>query len=90
MTNVLDSGSALVLFDGVDEIHKDQRSQLANEIGELIRTYPKCTYVVTTRPGAVEPGWLARLNFIEAHVEPMSRRDREEFIDKWYRSSALE
>jgi predicted MPP superfamily phosphohydrolase len=90
MTNVLDSGRALVLFDGVDEIHKNQRPQLAKEIGELIRTYPKCTYVVTTRPGAVESGWLARLNFIEARVEPMGRRDREEFIDKWYQSAALE
>lgn len=90
MTNVLDSGRALVLFDGVDEIHKDQRPQLADEIGELIRTYPNCIYVVTTRPGAVESGWLARLNFTEARVEPMSRSDREEFIDKWYQSAALE
>jgi Leucine-rich repeat (LRR) protein len=38
----------------------------------------------------VEPGWLERLDFTEARVEPMSRRDREEFIDKWYRSAALE
>ena len=28
MTNILDSGRALVLFDGVDEIDKDQRPQL--------------------------------------------------------------
>lgn len=90
MINVLDTGRALVLLDGVDEIHKDQRLQLAGEIGELIRTYPQCTYVVTTRPGAVEFGWLDRLNFIEARVEAMSRRDREEFIDKWYQSAALE
>lgn len=90
ITNVLSSGQALILFDGVDEIHRDQRSKLAEEIGELIRTYPNCTYVITTRPGAVEPGWLARLDFIEARVEPMSRRAREEFIDKWYRSAALE
>lgn len=90
MTDVFDSGQALVLFDGVDEIHPDQRRQLAEEIAELIRTYPDCIYVVTTRPGAVESGWLARLDFIEAHVEAMSRRDREEFIDKWYCSAALE
>jgi Leucine-rich repeat (LRR) protein/predicted MPP superfamily phosphohydrolase len=90
MTNLLGSGQALVLFDGVDEIHRDQRRQLEEEIGELIRTYPDCTYVVTTRPGAVAPGWLSRLNFVEARVEPMSRQDREEFIDKWYRSAALE
>jgi predicted NACHT family NTPase len=78
------------MFDGVDEIHRDQRTQLADEIGELINTYPNCTYVVTTRPGAVEPGWLARLKFTEARVEPMNRQDRDEFIDKWYRSAALE
>jgi len=90
MTDVLDSGQALILFDGVDEIHRDQRPQFAEEIGELIRTYPQCIYVVTTRPGAVEAGWLSRLEFTEARVEPMSRRDREEFIDKWYQSAALE
>lgn len=90
MAGVLDSGQGLFLFDGVDEIHRDQRRQLAEEIGELIRTYPNCTYVVTTRPGAIERGWLARLNFIEARVEPMSRHDREKFIEKWYCSAALE
>jgi hypothetical protein len=90
MTGVLESGRALVLLDGVDEIHRDKRPQLAEEIGELIRTHPYCTYVVTTRPGAVERGWLDRLEFVEARVEPMSRPDRHEFIEKWYRSAALE
>ncbi len=90
MTDLLDSGQALVLFDGVDEIHRDRRPQLAEEIGELIRTYPNCLYVVTTRPGAVAAGWLERQGFAEARVEPMSRRDRDEFIDKWYRSATQE
>jgi hypothetical protein len=90
MTGVLDAGRALVLLDGVDEVHRDKRAQLAEEIGDLIRTYQHCTYVVTTRPGAVERGWLDRLQFTEARVEPMSRADREEFIEKWYRSAALE
>lgn len=90
MTGVLDAGRALVLLDGVDEVHRDQRPQLGEEIGELIRTFPHCTYVITTRPGAVERGWLDRFEFIEARVEPMSRADRDEFIEKWYRSAALE
>lgn len=90
MTSVLDSGRALILLDGVDEVHRDQRRQLAEEIAELIRTYPHCTYVITTRAGAVESGWLEHLNFTEARVEPMSRVDREEFIDKWYQSAAME
>lgn len=90
MTDLLTAGNVLLLFDGVDEIHRDHRSKLAEEIGELIGTYPACTYVVTTRPGAVERGWLDRLKFVEARVEPMGRKDRDEFIEKWYRSAALE
>jgi hypothetical protein len=90
MTDLFESGRVLVLLDGVDEVHRDQRAQLADEIAELINTYQDCTYVVTTRPGAVEHDWLKRLEFTEARVEPMGRVDREEFIDKWYRSAALE
>jgi hypothetical protein len=90
MTSILDLGRALVLLDGVDEVHRDQRPQLAEEIGELLQTYPDCTYVITTRPGAVARGWLERLNFTEARVEPMNRADQQEFIDKWYRSASLE
>lgn len=90
ITAILAGGQALVLLDGVDEVHRDRRPQLAEEIGLLVRTYPACTYVVSTRPGAVEDGWLDWLQFTEAQVEPMSRGDRDEFIDRWYRSAALE
>lgn len=90
MTDLLNVGGALIFFDGVDEIHRDVREQLAQEIEELIRTFPRCTYIVTTRPGAVARGWLERSSFKEARVEPMTRADREEFITKWYSSAALE
>lgn len=85
-----DTGKVLVLLDGVDEVHEDHRPKLAEEIGKLIKTYPKCTYVVSTRPGAVEQGWLAQLCFEEARVEPMGRQDRGEFIDKWFEAASLE
>ena len=90
MVDVLDSGCALVLLDGVDEVHHDRRRQLADDISALVTAYPACTYIVTTRPGAVDPGWLNRLGFVDARVEPMSRNDREEFISRWYKSAALE
>jgi hypothetical protein len=90
MINLLDAGSVIVLLDGVDEVHADHRPQLAEEISRLIKAYPKCTYVVTTRPGAVERGWLTQMAFEEARVEPMGRQDRAEFIDKWFESAALE
>ena len=90
MTNLLAAGNALVLFDGVDEIHNDKRDILCTEIAELIRMFPHCTYVVTTRPGAVTRGWLDQLNFDEARVEPLERVDREKLISCWYDAAALE
>lgn len=89
-TTILERGHALLLLDGVDEIHRDKRYQLAREIELLIRTYPHCVYIVSTRPGAVEDDWLKHLQFTEAHVQPMGRAEREDFIDRWYRSAAIE
>lgn len=90
VTALLSAGEAVVLLDGVDEIHKDLRPQMAVEIEELVKTYPACSYIVTSRQGAVPEGWLHRLGFSEATVEPMSRDDREEFIDKWFKSARHE
>lgn len=87
--NILSSGLGLILLDGVDEIHRDNRPQAAQEIAELVGKYPECTYIVTTRPGAVESGWLDQLDFSEALLEPMGKRDRDELIDKWYKSAEL-
>lgn len=90
VVDMFEAGQALILLDGVDEIHRDQRPLLAEEIRDLVHAYPDCTYVITTRPGAVPEGWLDREGFVDAYVEPMSKRDREEFVTKWFRSAALE
>jgi Leucine-rich repeat (LRR) protein len=87
---VLTSGRALLLFDGVDEIPTDKRDLLAREIENLINAYPKNYCIVSTRPGAVDKGWLSKLNFFEARIEPMSPDDQDEFIDKWYSAVSAE
>ena len=60
---VLTSGRGLLLFDGVDEIPSEKRILLAHEIENLINAYPKNYCIVSTRPGAVDKGWLSKLNF---------------------------
>lgn len=87
---VLTSGRGLVLLDGVDEVPLQKRQILAREIENLIGAYPSNYWVVSTRPGAVADGWLSKLNFLEARIEPMSLNDQDEFIDKWYSAVALE
>jgi Calcineurin-like phosphoesterase/NACHT domain len=88
--SVLTSGRGLVLLDGVDEVPLQKRQILAREIENLIGAYPSNYWLVSTRPGAVTEGWLSKLNFLEARIEPMSLNDQDEFIDKWYSAVALE
>ena len=87
---VLSDGRGLLLFDGVDEVPAEKRDLLSREIENLINAYPKDYYIVSTRPGAVDSGWLSKLGFFEARIEPMSADDQHEFIDKWYSAVSAE
>ncbi|BCL33999.1 NACHT domain-containing protein [Nostoc sp. MS1] len=84
MDDVLNSGRALVMFDGVDEVPQQVRDETMREIRQLINTYPDNYYVVTTRPEAVERKEFIELGFESARVEPMTPVDRDTFIDKWH------
>ncbi len=85
---LLDSGRALLLFDGVDEVPNDRRDDVRREIEEIIRTYPANFFLVSTRPAAVPENWLASLDFRESRINPMSETDRNRFIDKWHKAVA--
>ncbi|MBD2742364.1 leucine-rich repeat domain-containing protein [Coleofasciculus sp. FACHB-1120] len=82
--DVLNSGRALVMFDGVDEVPQQARDETMREIRQLIKTYPENYYVVTTRPEAVERVEFIELGFVSARVEPMTPPDRDTFIDRWH------
>ncbi len=82
--DILNSGRALVMFDGVDEVPQQARDETMREIRQLIKTYPDNYYVVTTRPEAVERLEFIELGFVSARVEPMTPADRDTFIDKWH------
>lgn len=50
VNQVLDSGQALIMLDGLDEItHSGQRKQLAAALLEAINRYPRCLFLVTSR-----------------------------------------
>ena len=46
--------------------------------------FPKARYVVTTRPGAIEPGALARDGFVSADLDPMSPGLVRLFVNRWH------
>jgi hypothetical protein len=84
VASILRQGRGLVLLDGVDEVPNVHRDQLRRAIESIVRAYPNNYYIASTRPTAVEEGWLAGAEFREAAVDPMSDVDRTLFIEKWH------
>ncbi|MEV5721314.1 hypothetical protein AB0L41_46280 [Amycolatopsis mediterranei] len=51
-------------------------------LAELVGTFPRVRYVVTTRPAAVAPDWMAAQDFIEVRLQPMTPRDVRTFVPR--------
>jgi hypothetical protein len=77
-------GNAIVLVDGIDEIPTSLREEVRVWLGDLIETYPKARFVVTSRPHAVEEGWIDGTSFKNAELLPMELDDIFTFIDHWH------
>ncbi|SFW57242.1 NACHT domain-containing protein [Amycolatopsis australiensis] len=80
----LRQGRAVVLVDGIDELPAERRPEVRDWLGELIDAFPRARFVVTTRPAAVEPGWLAAEGFTEVRLQPMTQRDVRTFVTRWH------
>jgi NACHT domain len=81
---LLDSGLALVLIDGVDELPARQRAAARRWLGALVDDFPRARYVVTSRPAAVSEQWLEPYDFLVSSLEPMSPADVTKFVGKWH------
>ncbi|MFF2642804.1 NACHT domain-containing protein [Streptomyces niveus] len=84
MDAVLTEGRGLLLVDGVDEMPEADRARTKEWLLKLLTAYPRTAVVVTTRPTAVDDGWLSRRNFAEFQVLPMNRRDVTSFVHRWH------
>ncbi|MFI6288706.1 NACHT domain-containing protein [Streptomyces sp. NPDC051018] len=92
---VLESGRALLLVDGLDELpevhrHRADRHKARAWLTGLLRRYGDCRALATVRPGAVEPGWLAAEGFADLLLLPMSDGDIAAFLTAWHRAARLE
>ncbi|MPY60692.1 NACHT domain-containing protein [Streptomyces spongiae] len=81
---VMRSGRALLLIDGVDEIPERDRERTQQWLTGLLAAYPDCNCVITTRPTAVSEGWLTRRDFTELSLLPMNQQDVEAFVQRWH------
>ncbi|WP_030720177.1 NACHT domain-containing protein [Streptomyces sp. NRRL S-237] len=84
------SGRALVLVDGVDEVPQRLRTRTETWLRSLISAFPKARYVVTTRPSAVPEDWLAGLGFAPHSMLPMEQKDIRAFVTHWHAAARAE
>ncbi|MET7718990.1 NACHT domain-containing protein [Streptomyces sp. NPDC005407] len=82
--NALDSGQAILLIDGVDELPSGRRGEVRDWLRELTHSYEACRYVITSRQAAIESGWLTDTGFLSLELTPMSLSDRNLFISHWH------
>ncbi|AKZ57237.1 hypothetical protein SAM23877_4192 [Streptomyces ambofaciens ATCC 23877] len=81
---VLGAGRGLVLVDGLDEIPAADRHRTRDWLLALIRAFPGNRWLLTSRPTAVRPDWLAAEGFRELTLTPMRQSDVTTFVRRWH------
>ncbi|MGP3976753.1 NACHT domain-containing protein [Streptomyces sp. 8N114] len=88
VARVLTEERGLLLVDGIDEVPETERAALRDQLRRLMRIYSGNFCLVTARPSAVEPNWLADEGFDELALAPMSRDQVAAFITAWHTAAA--
>ncbi|MFJ2107714.1 NACHT domain-containing protein [Streptomyces microflavus] len=88
-SRVLESGRALLLVDGLDEVPPEDREQAHDWLSQLLARYPETRCAATVRPLAVEPDWLRSEGFAELCLLPMRNEDIQAFVASWHRAARL-
>ncbi|MFD5297329.1 NACHT domain-containing protein [Streptomyces mutabilis] len=81
---VLGAGRGLVLVDGLDEIPAADRNRARDWFLALVRAYPGNRWLLTSRPTAVRPDWLAAEGFRELTLTPMRQDEIITFVRRWH------
>lgn len=78
--NIFDSKESILLLDGLDEAIK-QNSWLPNAIVNLTKKYNKTQIIVTSR---MSGDHIDLIPFFTVTLLPFTRKQRDEFIKKWF------
>ncbi len=76
-----DSGRALLLLDGLDEIPPQEVEKVVAYIAKLLKSYPKTRIITTGSLSYLDK--LARLNFTPLTLRTWNISQQEEFLAKW-------
>lgn len=86
--HILETGQAIVLFDGLDEVNQenDQRAQVTSTIIKFSNYYQKSKCLITCRTAATE---YAFEQFTYVEIADFSDKQIQSFVSKWFRDSEI-
>ena len=90
----LDTGRAIILVDGVDELPQEKRGEMLVALHDLLISYPLARYLVTSRPAALKDWpewakWIEVQGFAEVTLKDMTPSQINHFIDHWHHALSL-
>ena len=81
---MMKAGRVLFLLDGLDETEPELRDQrLIPWLSGLIREFPECHYLVSSRPVGYPPGLLRFLQFVECDLLDFDLPEMAEYTRHW-------
>jgi hypothetical protein len=81
---MMEAGRVLFLLDGLDETEPELRDQhLIPWLSGLIRDFPQCHYLVSSRPVGYPPGLLKSLDFAECDLLDFDLPEMTEYTRHW-------
>ncbi len=85
ISEVIEQGKALFLFDGLDEIRKEDTTRVIKEIQEFSQRYYTNRFVITCRIAAQEYMFE---KFTEVEVADFNYKQIKAFVMKWFQAKA--
>ncbi len=81
---MMKAGRVLFMLDGLDETELDLRDErLIPWLSELIRDFPDCQYLVSSRPVGYRPGLLDSLEFAECDLLDFDSAEMVQYTRHW-------
>ena len=87
VTETLQSGKAIVMLDGFDEVASEERSAMAKWMNDQMQAYGKSVFIITSRPRAYREQSPAHQMDVTMPiwVRDFNADQRRQFIEQWYR-----
>jgi predicted NACHT family NTPase len=84
MQRMMERGRVVFMLDGLDEIEPALlRDQLLPWLAGIVHQYPRCRYLISSRPSGYPTGTLSPLKFVEADLLDFDTEAIAEYTRHW-------